>query len=809
MEALWQDLRYAVRTLAKEPGFTIVAVLTLALGIGANTAIFSLIDSVLLNPLPYKNPASLVSLVAGNREAGTTGTPVSFTKLQALEQQTKALESVGAFYQTTMNMTGRGEPEDINVNRVNADFFHALGVAPAMGRDFLTAEDQVGGADVAILSNAFWRSQFNSDPNVLGKSLSLDGKPTTIVGVLPRSFEFPFQQPQPDVWAPRVFDIMGLRPEQLHMGAGFLFLIARLNPGHTMAQAQAEADGISETYAKAFPGNADAAKHSLDMTSLTDNLVGGVRPSLFVLLGAVGFVLLIACANVASLLLTRATAREKEMSIRQSLGATRARLTRQLLTEGLVLAFAGGAIGVVIASVTMPLLRAGAGNQVPRLDEVHVNGLVLLASFVLCVVTGVVFGLVPALQVADRDLHGSLKEGRGTASGGSARARQAMVIAEVAVALLLVTGAGLLIRSFVNLAHVNPGFDSHGVMTFPVSLPTTKYATLPQRAEFFRQALEKIKTIPSVESAGVVSYMPMTGAARYVFFCPEGQVCQGIGKDPLISMKQISEGYFAALGIPLLRGRVFTTADIDGAPQVAIINQTVAEKYFAGQDPIGKTLQNSRDRIPLQIVGVVADAKITSLSAPKFEEMYRPHLQAPWMAMTFVVRSNSAPQPLVAAVREQIQSIDPDLAVSGVQSLDHLVSDSVGQPRLLTALVGAFAAFALLLAAIGIYGVMAYSVSHRMREMGIRMALGAAPRDIVRLVVGQGMRLVLAGILIGFVASLWLTKFLASQLFGTQPKDPATFALVALGLALVALAACLIPARRAMRVDPMVALRYE
>jgi putative ABC transport system permease protein len=809
MEALWQDLRYAVRTLAKEPGFTIVAVLTLALGIGANTAIFSLIDSVLLNPLPYKNPASLVSIVAGNREAGTTGTPVSFTKLQALEQQTKALESVGAFYQTTMNMTGRGEPEVINVNRVNADFFRALGVAPAMGRDFLRAEDQVGGADVAMLSNAFWRSQFNSDPNVLGKSLSLDGKPTTIVGVLPRSFEFPFQQPQPDVWVPRVFDIMGLRPEQLHMGAGFLFLIARLNPGHTMAQAQAEADGISETYAEAFPGNADAAKHSLDMTSLTDNLVSGVRPSLFVLLGAAGFVLLIACANVASLLLTRATAREKEMSIRQSLGATRARLTRQLLTEGLVLAFAGGAIGVVIASVTMPLLRAGAGNQVPRFDEVHLNGLVLLASFVLCAVTGVVFGLVPAVQVADRDLHGSLKEGRGTASGGSARARQAMVIAEVAVALLLVTGAGLLIRSFVNLVHVNPGFDSHGVMTFPVSLPTTKYATLPQRAEFFRQALEKIKTIPSVESAGVVSYMPMTGAARYVFFCPEGQVCQGIGKDPLISMKQISEGYFAAMGIPLLRGRVFTNADIDGAPQVAIINQTVAEKYFADQDPIGKTLQNSRDRIPLQIVGVVADAKITSLSAPKFEEMYRPHLQAPWMAMTFVVRSNSAPQPLVAAVREQIQSIDPDLAVSGVQSLDHLVSDSVGQPRLLTALVGAFAAFALLLAAIGIYGVMAYSVSHRMREMGIRMALGAAPRDIVRLVVGQGMRLVLAGIIIGFVASLWLTKFLASQLFGTQPKDPATFALVALGLAFVALAACLIPARRAMRVDPMVALRYE
>ncbi|MGD0306308.1 MAG: ABC transporter permease [Candidatus Acidiferrales bacterium] len=809
MEAIWQDLRYALRTLAKEPGFTIVAILTLALGIGANTAIFSLIDSVLLNPLPYKEQARLISISAGDREGGTTGIPVSFTKFQALQQQSKTLESTSAFYQTTMNMTGSGEPQTINANRVNADFFHTLGVAPVMGRDFLQAEDQIGGANVAILSNGFWRGEFNSDPNVLGKTLVLDGNATTIVGVMPRSFDFPFQQPQPDVWLPRVFDILGLRPEQLRMGAGFLSLIVRLKAGQTMAEAQAEADAISENYAKAYPGNADAAKHSLDMTSLTDNLVGAVRPSLFVLLGAVGFVLLIACANVASLLLTRATAREKEMSIRQSLGATRARLTRQLLTEGLVLAFAGGLVGVVVAAVTMPLLRAGAGNKVPRLDEIHLNGFVLLASFALCVVTGVVFGLAPAVQVADRDLHDTLKEGRATTAGGSARARQAMVIAEVAVALLLVTGAGLLIRSFLNLMHVNPGFDSHGVTTFPVSLPTTKYATLPQRAEFFRQALEKIETIPSVESAGAVTYMPMTGTARYVFFCPEGRVCEGIGKDPIISMKAVSEGYFAAMRIPLLRGRVFTKADIDGAPQVVIINQTVAEKYFPGQDPVGKTLQNSRDKIPLQIVGVVADAKINSLSAPKFEEMYRPYIQAPWMVMTFVVRSNGAQQPLVAAVREQIRSIDPDLPVSDVQSLDHLVSDSVGQPRLLTALVGAFAVFALVLAAIGIYGVMAFSVSHRMREMGIRMALGAAPGDIVRLVVGQGMRLVFAGIVIGFVASLWLTKFLASQLFGTQPKDPATFALVALGLALVALAACLIPARRAMRVDPMVALRYE
>ena len=809
MENVWQDMRYALRTLAKEPGFTIVAILTLALGIGANTAIFSLIQTVLLNPLPYKDPSQLVAISAADRARGTTGTPVSFTKFQALEQQTKTLSSVGAFYQTTMNMTGSGEPEQINVNRVNANFFHTLGVQPALGRDFLASEDQVGGADVGILSDAFWRTQYHGDPNVLGKTLSLDGKATTIVGVMPRNFDFPFQQPEPDVWVPRVFDILGLRPEQLHMGAGFLFVMARLNPGETLARAQAESETINQAYVQAYPGNADAAKHALDFTSLTENLVGAVRPSLFVLLGAVGFVLLIACANVASLLLTRATAREKEMSIRQSLGATRGRLTRQLLTEGLVLAFAGGALGVLFAAVAMPLLRASAGNQVPRLSEVHVNGWVLLVSFGLCVVTGVVFGLVPALKVADRDLHGMLKEGRSTATGGTARARQAMVVAQVAVALLLVTGAGLLVRSFVNLMHVNPGFDPHSVLTFPVSLPTAKYATPQQRVAFFRDAVERIESIPAVASAGVVSYMPMTGAARYVYFCAQGQVCQGIGKDPLISMKQVSEDYFAAMRIPLMRGRVFTKADVDGATPVVIVNETVAEKYFPGADPVGKTIQNSRDMIPLQIVGVVADSKITTLSAPKFEEMYRPHMQAPWMAMTFVVRSDGPSAPVVSAVREKIHSLDPDLPVAGVQSLEQLVSDSVGQPRLLTALVGAFAGFAILLAALGIYGVMAYTVSHRLREMGIRMALGAAPRDIVRMVLGQGMRLVLIGIAIGFVASLWLTKFLESELFGTKAKDPVTFAVVALALALVALAACVIPARRAMRVDPMVALRYE
>jgi putative ABC transport system permease protein len=786
-------------------------VLTLAVGIGANTAIFSLINTVLLRPLPYENPEQLINISVANPEKGLSGIAVSYPKLQHIQQQTRTLESVGAFFSLNLNLVGHGEPEQINAIRVNGEFLQVLGISPALGRSFLPAEDQVGGADVVMLSNTFWHSHFNADPAVLGRSISLDGKSTTIVGVLPSTFRFPFQQPEPDVWLPRVFDILGLRPEQLRTGAGFLFIIARLKPGETFAHAQAEIDTINQSYAQAFPGNADSGKLALTMTSLENNLVGGVRPSLIVLLVAVGFVLLITCANVASLLMARATAREKEIAIRQALGASRKRLARQLLTESLVLSFIGGTIGVIVAAWCLPLLRAVAPGTVPRLDEVRVDGVVLLFSTALCIFTGVAFGFVPAWQVSRRDLHETLKEGgRGSSeSSRGGRARRLMVIAEVAVALMLVTGAGLLIKSFVRLLHVNPGFDTRGVTTFPINLPTTRYVTGPQRAEFFRQALERIRALPNVDSAGVVSFLPLAGPIRYVFFCAEGQVCQGIGKDPLIALRQASPGFFETMRIPLLRGRTFTERDISGAPPVVIINQTVAERYFPNQDPIGKTLQNSRDMIPMQIVGVVADVKFSTLSTPKFEEMYLPYQQSAWMTMTIVVRSTSAAQPLVSAVRGKITELDPDLPLTGIEPMEKVVSISVGQPRLITGLVGAFAGFALLLAALGIYGVMAYSVSQRWHEMGIRMALGAAPRDIFRLVVGQGMRLVLAGIALGFLASLALTRLMATLLFGTSANDPLTFATVALILVGVALAACYIPARRATRVDPLVALRYE
>jgi len=806
-----QDLRYGIRMLRKSPGFTAIAVLTLALGIGANTAIFSLINTVLLRPLPYAEPGRLVNISASQPDKGLTGIAVSYTKFQHLQQQTRTLAGIGAFFSLNLNLTGHGEPVEISGAHVNADFFNVLGVSPARGRDFLPAEDQPGGPDVAILTDRFWHSQFNSDPAVIGRSISLDGRSTTVIGILPPSFQFPFQQPEPDAWLPRILEIPGLRPEQLRSGAGFLFLVGRLNPGETLPRVQAEIDSVNQSYAKAFPGNADAGKLALTSASLENTLVGTVRPSLMVLMVAVGFVLLLACANVASLLMTRASAREKEVAIRQALGASRGRLLRQLFTESVLLSLVGGALGVIVAAWCLPLLRLVAPGTVPRLDEVRVDGMVLLFSTGLCLFTGVTFGLVPAWQGARRDLHDTLKEGsRGsTESGRGGRARRLMVIAEVAVALMLVTGAGLLIQSFANLLNVNPGFDARGVMTFPVNLPATRYATLPQRAQFYREAVERIQTVPGVEAAGAVSYLPLAGPIRYVFFCAEGQVCQGIGKDPIIALRQATPGFIEAMHIPLLHGRTFTKQDTADSQAVTMINQTVVDRYFPHQDPIGHIIRNSRDMKVLQIVGVVADTKFNALSTPKFEEMYLPSEQVPWLTMTIVVRSKSSAAPLVSAVREKIAELDPDLPLTDIRPMEKVVSNSVAQPKLITGLVGAFAGFALLLAAVGIYGVMAYTVSQRSHEMGIRMALGAAPRDIFRLVVGQGMRLVLAGIALGFAASLALTRLLASLLFGMRATDPVTFVVVALLLVAVALAACYIPARRATRVDSLTALRYE
>jgi putative ABC transport system permease protein len=797
--------------LRKNPGFTAVAMLTLALGIGANTAIFSVVNAVLLRPLPYSDSNELLAISQTDRASGTTGVPVSFTKFTEISEQNKSLASVAAFYPYTLSLVSEREPELVNGMRISEDFFRVLGIAPLLGRSFLPEEETPGGNDVAILSDSFWHNHFAADPGLLGKTLSLDGKSVTVVGILPAGFHFPLQFPEPEVWLPRVSESSLLTPQQIHSGAGYLSMIARLGPGETISRAQAELSAIDGRYREQFGSYADATKYALTPTSLEDSLVGPLRASLLVLLAAVGFVLLIACANVANLLLARATSRDREIGIRKALGATRARLVRQLLSESLLLALGGGALGMFLANTLMPAMRSLSPGAVPRLAEARIDASVLLFSLLLCALTGVLFGLMPSLQAAGKELQESLKEGtRGSSQGGHrARFRAFLVVAEIGMALVLMTCAGLLMESFARLMRVNPGLSPKGVMTFPLTLPSVRYSQPQQQESFYRQLLERVKTIPGVQAAGATSYLPLSGGARFVFFCPEGHACLGVGKDPIIAFRQVDSGYFEAVETPLLRGRVFSEKDISGGLPVVVVNQTTATHYWPGQDPIGKHLANSRDMVQREVVGVVADVKFGGLNAASSEEMYLPMAQVPWPTMTLVVRSNANPRPLVTAVRAKIAEGDPTLPVTGILSMEEVVSTSVAQPRIIMQFVGAFAGFALLLAAIGIYGVMAYTVTARKQEMGIRVAFGARPGDILRLVVVQGMRMTLIGVALGVVVSLALTRLLASLLFGVQATDPLVFSAAALVLAGAAFVACYIPARRATRVDPIVVLRYE
>jgi putative ABC transport system permease protein len=555
----------------------------------------------------------------------------------------------------------------------------------------------------------------------------------------------------------------------------------------------------------------DASNYSLEVVSLKESLVGPLRVTLLLLLSAVGFVLLIGCTNIASMLLARSTTRQKEIAIRQALGASPPRLMRQLLTESVLLSALGGILGVVLAAGGLRLLRLLPPGTIPRIEEVSLNGGVLIFSVVLCVVTGIAFGLMPSLLASHRDVNETLKEsGRGSNEGRKSRSsRAALVVVEVAIAVVLVTGAGLLMKSFGNLMHVDPGFSPTNVTTFLMTLPKSHYAQPAQQAEFYRRLVESVQTLPGVQSAGVSSFLPLAGAIRYVYFCPEGMVCQGIGKDPVIAVRQITPDYLQTMRIPLLRGRVFNQQDIAGVKPVVIINRTVAQKYFPAQDPIGRHLANSRDKIQMEIVGVVGDVKFTGLNTPYIPEMYMPQAQNPAATMTLVVCSTSNPQPLIAAVRQKTAEIDPDLPLSNIASMSEVVSASVAQPRLTAQFTGFFAGLALLLTAVGIYGVLAYSVTQRTHEMGIRMALGASRVEILKMVVGQGMKLVLAGLVFGLVVSLAVTRLLSTLLFGTSARDPLTFAAVTLLLIVVALLAAYIPARRAAQVDPIVALRYE
>jgi putative ABC transport system permease protein len=801
MPNLWQDLKFAFRMLRKNPGFTSVAVLTLALGVGANTTIFSVVHAVLLRPLPYPEASRLVSLTAG-----------SFTKFTQIHDQTRTLEATAAYYTFGSSLLTAQEPEAIQSAHVSLDFFRVLGVTPARGRAFLPEEEQTGGANVAILSDGFWHSHFAGDESILGKTLVLDGESTAVVGILPPSFRFPFAFPEPDVWVPRVFEHPLLKPAQVQLGAGYLSVIGRLRESESLSQAQAELETIDGRYRQQFSNFADSGKDSSPQAVyLAEDLVGGMRSSLLVLLATVGFVLLIACANVANLLLARASGREKEIALRKALGASRGRVVTQLLSESLVLSLLGGVLGIGLAVMLLPVLRSWKQASMPRLAETRLDLPVLLFSLSLCVVTAVVFGLAPALQAAGKGLHDSLKAGaRGSSVGGhGGKLRGTLVAAEMAVALILITGAGLLGESFARLLRVNLGFSPQGVTTFPVILPSTRYSKAEQQADFYRQALQRVRSLPAVQSAAFVSFLPLSGGYRLSYFCAEGQVCQGLGKDPLIAFWQVTDGYFQAMRAPLVNGRFFDEHDIAGGAPVIIVNETAAKHFWPNENPIGKHIAGSRDLIQREVIGVVADTKFSALKAANADQFYVPSEQMPYPAMTLVARSSANSEPLIAAIRAKIAELDPTLPISGVLSMDEVIATSVAQPRLIMQLVGAFAAFALLLAAIGMYGVMAYSVSQRKQEIGIRMSVGAGQREILQLVVRQGMTLAFAGVTVGVAASLALTRLLAGLVFGVRATDPAIFAAAAAVLALSALLACYVPARRATRVDPITVLRSE
>jgi putative ABC transport system permease protein len=806
-----QDLRFALRILGKNPGFTFVAVLTLALGIGANSAIFSVVNAVLLQPLPFEAPGRLLYLSGVVRQTGAVGASMSFTKFSQIKEQSHTLESATAFYTASMSLVTEREPEAVNAGRASRDFFRVLGISSMRGRDFLPEEDSMGAADVAIISDGFWHSHFAGNATALGRFITLDGRPVTIVGILPSGFRFPLQFPEPDIWMPRVSDPTFLRPEQVRSGAGYLGVIARLRSGATPASAKAELDTIDARYRSQFTGFVDAEKFGVSAVPLAESLIGPLRPGFAVLLAAVGFLLLIACANVANLLLARATSRAREMALRKALGASSGRLVRQLLSESLLLSLFGGVLGVALAAGILPAVRAFSPGSVPRLAETRLDAQVLLFSVLLSFVTGILFGFVPAWQAAAGNLHETLKEGtRGSSEGGHrGKLRALLVVAEMAVALVLITGAGLLMQSFSRLMKVNPGFSPDHRMTFLLNLPPNRYTQPEIQTQLYRRLIDRVKALPGVDAAGVTSYLPLSGAIRIVYFCPEGTVCQGVGKDPFIALRQVSSEYFDTVRTPLLQGRVFNHGDIATSPPVAIVNQTVADRYWRGKNPIGRHIANSRDMIQREVVGVVSDVKFNALNVANSEEMYLPLEQVPWLTTTLIVHSTGDPQALVSGVRAKIAEIDPYLPVTRVVSMESIVATSVAQPRVLSQFVGIFAGFALLLAAIGIYGVMTYSVAARTQEMGIRMSLGAESRDIVKLVMGQGMRLALIGVAIGIAASLALTRFISTLLFGVSATDPLAFSVAAVVLVTTALVACYLPARRATRVDPIVVLRSE
>ena len=804
-----QEIRYGIRVLFRNPAFTAAALLTLSVCIGVNIAMFWIVDGVLLRPLPYSASERLVNITTGNPERQITGIGVSYTKFQRIQEQSKTLERVGAYFPTNLSISINGVPEEISSARATASLFEVLGIYPAMGRSFLPSEEGEGGAEVAVISDHFWRTRFNRQKDILGKTITLEGKSVEIVGVLPPGFKFPFQQPAPDVWVPRVFDFPTISPIRIRSGASFLTIYGRTRVGENTTRVQAELSALAKAYEHDYSGFADSHGFTLEVASLKESIVGPIRSTLLTLLTAVGFLWLVGCANVAGLLVARATTRRKEIAVRQAVGASRARIAQQLICESLVLSYVAGILGILIAVACSYLLRLLPDGTLPRIQELHLNPSIALFAILLSTFATLFFGIIPATHVYRRDIYSPLKEGGRTSSTGEkgSRSRLLIVMAEVAAAMVLLVGAGVLIKSFSNLARVHPGFDPTHVMTFTFSLPKSHYTTPEQQREFYRGLLEEAKAVPGVESAGMISALPIGGFGYSVYVCPEGTVCQGVGKDPVMAYRQASPGYIKTMRIPLLAGRDFDDHDNLSGHLVAIINQSTAKRFFAKEDPIGRHIVPSRENVPIEIVGVSGDVRFNGLGSPVSEEFYVPAAQASAASMALVLRSSAGTQSLVAPVRRIVARMDPDLPFANVSTMDDVIANSVSQSRITAGLTGAFAGVALFLTCVGIYGVVTFWVSERSHEFGIRLAMGAGRQSILLMVMRQGMGLVMAGLAIGLAGSIVLSRFLKDILFGVGPSDPVTLIEVAAILLVVAIVAVLIPARRALSVNPIVVLR--
>jgi putative ABC transport system permease protein len=803
------DLRFAVRQLRQAPGFTAIAVLTLALGIGANTAIFSVINAVLLRPLPFQEPSRLAAVWTADIRVGLTKGSTCYPDFADWKRLNQTFDGLAAWYTSDFTLTGGGDPQRVRGAITSADLFAVLGANPQIGRLFSAGEDRPGN-HLVLLSNRLWRSRFGGDRTIVGSRVTINSQSFTVIGVMPERFTFPVQADATDLWTMLVSET---HPSLLtNRDARMLEIIGRLKPGVTVAQAQADLENVAAGLRSQFPETNKFQGASV--FGAADSLVGDVKPALRVLFAAVACVLLIACANVACLLLARATTRQRETAVRTALGATRGRLIRQLFTESSLLALLGGLGGILLARWSIDVLLALSPRDVPRIDSVSLDRPVLIFSLIISLLTGLLFGMMPAWQGSRTDVINAIKQGGDWLQGGTIRqrARTALVVGEIALALTLLTGAGLLINSFWRLRQVNPGFNAHDVLTMRISLSAAKYDSAHQ-VEFFRQLQSRVKTIPGVQAVSSGEPLPMSGDYMALHFEVAGHPFTD-GDRALADFRVVQPDYFRTMGIPLLRGRDFSELDdATGAP-VAIINETLARRFFPGEDPIGKLIQplfslEDRSKPGRQVIGVVGGVKHYALDAETHPDIYAPHGQVPFTDMFLVIKAHLDSHSLVDAVRGQLQTIDKDQPLYDIALLDQRLGESFAQQRFNTLLMSAFAFLALVLTAVGLYALVSYTTARRTREIGLRMALGAEHLDILKLVVGESMLVAICGVAIGLAGSLGLTRVLKTLLFQVSPTDPLTIVLGASFLTVIALIACWIPARRATRVDPMAALRRE